>query len=283
MIKRLVKKSWCFTIILLFVGAAVVPNVISSNPKFSTSGQDDVLLVPEEFSSIQEAVDYAHANRPTLYEINVSDNNLSSYRENINIEYFYNGLILTRRNNSHNPVIDAEEKESCIKIENSDEVDVSGFTLINCGSEENDAGIYFRKSTDCSASLGSSEPSTSLGSSDSSTSRTGFSLDTADGVILWKNRYPIIKLNIPRIIVMLNVTKDPNHTIGLIIRSDEGTSNTTSWIHIGTAKANGSESNIRSIIEIIISEVYLRIRRIVLSTTLFALDTGIAPYTEPTC
>lgn len=139
--KRLVKKSWCFAIILLFVGASIMPLVgsrisnkstVVGNVAFSEWAYEPDIIVPDDYPTIQEALD--NANEDTI--IGIRNN---TYYENIRI----NENNITLCGDLENKVIIiGDGTQDTIKIDYAREVTIADLWITCSAIESEYSGIH---------------------------------------------------------------------------------------------------------------------------------------------
>ena len=128
MSKDVFGKGIVLGIIILFVGAGVVPNIVGEETYFG-----DTITVPDDYPTIQEAVDAANSD-DTVFVRN------GTYFENVVV----NKSIELIGEQMETTVIDGNGTGSVIKVI-VNRVNINGFTIQNggdCqGSDDRDAGI----------------------------------------------------------------------------------------------------------------------------------------------
>ena len=110
----LYKKGLVFAVIVLFIGASVVPIIRGHNSVFT-----DTIIVPDDYPTIQEAID--HANDEDRIEVRAG-----TYYENVVVDKSIN-LMGEDKNTTF---IDGSGSGSVVHI-SADGVSVSGFTIRN--------------------------------------------------------------------------------------------------------------------------------------------------------
>lgn len=150
--KRLVKKGLVLGIILLFVGASVVPNVGSKKIELelnnlSTSTRQNQVYVNNDYNETTPNWNYTHFDNIQAGVNAVDEDGIvnvcnGTYYENVIID---KGLTLKGVNedewgNDNFSIIDGNGIGNVVFI-NADEVTITGFTITNSGPG-NSAGIY---------------------------------------------------------------------------------------------------------------------------------------------
>ncbi len=129
--KDIFRKGIVLGIIFLFVGAIVVPNVISNTTSFG-----NMLYVggngPGNYTAIQDAVDAA-SEGDTIFVYN------GIYHENVVVDE----SISLIGEDKDITIIDGGEKKDVIYV-SADSVSIMGFTIENSGNEWYDSGIDIR-------------------------------------------------------------------------------------------------------------------------------------------
>jgi parallel beta-helix repeat protein len=148
---RLVKKSWCFAIILLFVGTSLVPSVMSGNTEKvpAVTIMDDDWYVKEggnnsnsgeswedALATISEAIIRAE-NGDIIYVGN------GTYYENVIIEE----QLTIEGNGSGVSIIDGGGDDNVVEI-NTKETNLSRFTIKNSRMDSDYAGVRIAGSND---------------------------------------------------------------------------------------------------------------------------------------
>ena len=148
----IVKKSWCFAIILLFVGASVVPHVGSEKielelSNLSTSTRQNEVYVNNDYNETTPTWNVTHFDNIQAGVNAVNEDGIvyvcnGTYYENVIIgkELTLMGVDEDEWGNDNFSIIDGNGIGNVVFI-NADKVTITGFTITNSGPG-NSAGIY---------------------------------------------------------------------------------------------------------------------------------------------
>ena len=140
----MIRKWLVIGIILLFVGVTIAPTIAQNTERSQSTSRGNWLYVggsgPGNFTRIQDAIDNA-SEGDTVF---VYDD-FSPYYENVVV----NKTINLFGENKNTTIIDGRALGKCVYLNNTNMVNVSGFTIQNAGDGKLPGGIFLQNSKSC--------------------------------------------------------------------------------------------------------------------------------------
>lgn len=148
-----VKKSWCFVIILLFVGASIVPQVVSEKKKVEMNSllivyPPDEVHVNNDYNESTPGWGYDHFDniQDGVDAVNISGTVLvhnGTYYDNVVIdqELTLMGEDEDEGGSNNFSIIDGNNSSDVIKVQ-ADDVEIANLNITNSGNSFDESGIH---------------------------------------------------------------------------------------------------------------------------------------------